>query len=340
MSDFTILIKNWYAKNKRNLPWRQTKNPYFIWLSEVILQQTQVVQGSKYYEAFVTNYPEVELLAKAPQDDVLNLWQGLGYYSRARNLHFAAKQIIEEFDGQFPTNFKSILSLKGVGDYTASAIASIAFNLPHAVVDGNVYRVLSRCFKIDTEINTTTGQKEFKKLAQELLDPKNPGEHNQALMEIGALVCKPQNPLCNECPLIHICLAYQNKSQSQYPNKKAKKPAENRYFDYYIYIENGKTYLAKRDKSSIWAGLYEFPLIESKLKSEPTHLGLKLLFEKKHILTHRIIYARFWKTNQLDVFNKDNYIEIDIDDIEKYPVPQLIVDFLKSNPLFNTNISE
>ena len=191
MKDFSKILSDWYLKNGRELPWRATQNPYFIWLSEIILQQTRVEQGLPYYERFIENFPKIQDLAKASQDKVLLLWQGLGYYSRARNLHSAAKQIVAEYDGVFPNSYQAIHTLNGVGDYTSAAIASFAFGLPYSVVDGNVYRFLSRCFGIATPIDSSEGKKEFAQLAEKLLDKRNPGRHNQAMMEIGAIICKP-----------------------------------------------------------------------------------------------------------------------------------------------------
>ncbi len=207
--NFKKILTNWYSINKRNLLWRSTKNPYFIWLSEIIMQQTQVKQGSPYYEAFINQFPTVFDLAEADEETVLKLWQGLGYYSRARNLHASAKHIAYELNGKFPTTYSEIIKLKGVGDYTASAIASICFDEPTAVVDGNVYRVLSRYFGIDTPINSTQGIKEFKALASTLLDTAHPGDYNQAVMEFGATQCKPKNPYCMVCPLKDSCVALQ-----------------------------------------------------------------------------------------------------------------------------------
>lgn len=227
---FAKKLIDWYLDNKRDLPWRGTKNPYNIWLSEIILQQTRVAQGTPYYFAFIETFPEVTALANAPQEQVLKLWQGLGYYSRARNLHTAAKYIVESCDGVFPDTYKGLLSLKGVGDYTASAIGSICFDLPTAVVDGNVYRVLSRIFGVETPINSSQGMKEFKALAQALLDESRPGTHNQAVMEFGARYCVPQNPNCDACIFNNRCDAYKNKKVALLPVKLKKLKVKKRYF--------------------------------------------------------------------------------------------------------------
>ncbi|MBL4723936.1 MAG: A/G-specific adenine glycosylase, partial [Lutibacter sp.] len=253
----------WYLSNKRDLPWRSTRNPYHIWLSEIILQQTRVDQGMAYYLKFIKVFPTVNDLAAASEEQVLKLWQGLGYYSRARNLHFSAKYVVEQLSGVFPSTYDEILKLKGVGDYTASAIASFCFNEVAAVVDGNVYRVLSRYFGISTPINSTKGIKEFKLLAQELIDVKDPGTHNQAIMEFGARMCKPQNPDCISCPLNESCVAVSEKSIKNLPVKVKKIKIKQRFFNYLvIQTKDKKTKIGKRE-NGIWKNLYEFPLIET-----------------------------------------------------------------------------
>ena len=245
--NFSNLLIQWYLHNKRDLPWRKTIDPYRIWLSEIILQQTRVDQGMAYYFKFIYNFPSVFDLAKASEEDVLKLWQGLGYYSRARNLHFSAKYIVNELKGTFPANYYNLIKLKGVGDYTASAIASICYNESTAVVDGNVYRVLARYFGINTPINTSKGIKKFKQLAQELIDSKNPGTYNQAAMELGATVCKPQKPLCNECVFNNSCVALSKNLISNLPVKVNKLKIKQRYFNYLVITTgNNKTRIEKR----------------------------------------------------------------------------------------------
>jgi len=342
MLQFSTLITSWYRLNARDLPWRATENPYYIWLSEIILQQTRVDQGMNYYHKFVKHYPTIADLANATEDEVLNDWQGLGYYSRARNLQTAAKYIMEELDGKFPTDYNTIRSLKGVGDYTAAAIASFAFNEVQAVVDGNVYRLLSRYFDIETPIDSTAGKKEFKALADELIDPKNPAEHNQAIMEMGALICTPKNPSCEICPLRDGCLAKANNKIDLLPVKSKKTKVRNRYFNYLHIVKDGKTIVHKRGPKDVWQGLYDFPLIE--LKSDralqPTDLKkfgsseAEMCFETKHILSHQRIYARFWKiTNvNLDVFGSD-YNIISIEELGDYPMPQLLIRYLENEEL-------
>ena len=244
MNFFTEEIIRWYNINKRNLPWRNCNDPYLIWLSEVILQQTKIEQGLSYYERFTQKYPTIKQLAEANSDDVMKLWQGLGYYSRARNMHLTAKQIVLERNGIFPNNYQDILNLKGVGNYTAAAIASFAFDLPYAVVDGNVYRVLSRVFGIKKPIDTGAGQKFFAKLAQQLLNINYPAIHNQAIMEFGSQQCRPLKPNCGVCPLKLNCKAYSTNSVNLLPRKKKSIKVSNRYFEYLIYIQKGKIFVA------------------------------------------------------------------------------------------------
>lgn len=348
MEDFSKVLRRWYSVNGRNLPWRSTKNPYFIWLSEVILQQTRVEQGRSYYELFIANFPQVTDLANAKQDKVLRMWQGLGYYSRARNLHSAAKQITESFSGKFPTTFEEIRKLKGVGDYTAAAISSFAFNLPHPVVDGNVYRFLSRYAGIFTPIDSSAGKKEFVALADELLDKKNPGMHNQAMMEIGAMVCKPSNPLCDVCPFANSCFAFENNVIDQLPVKEKKTKVRDRYFTFLIFRDDNNVLIHQRSAKDIWQGLFEFPLMESKksmtinaiVKNEffKNLAGENPIIEKvsvviKHQLSHQTIHAKFIHLRLKKIPAQDKSSDFKIvkfDAIKKYAMPQLIVKYLTS----------
>ncbi|HET8808815.1 MAG TPA: A/G-specific adenine glycosylase, partial [Flavobacteriaceae bacterium] len=262
--NFSEKLIDWYLPQKRELPWRNTVDPYKIWLSEIMLQQTRVAQGLPYYEVFLENFPAVFDLAKASEEKVLKLWQGLGYYSRARNMHFTAKYIAEEKNGEFPKTASGLLKLKGIGDYTAAAIASICFGEPVPVVDGNVYRALSRIFGIETPIDSTLGKKEFKQLAHQLIDPKKPAEHNQALMEFGALQCKPKNPLCETCPFQNSCMALQLGKIEKLPVKTKKIKTTLRHFNYLVFVsKNKQTLLQQRTGKGIWQNLYEFPLLES-----------------------------------------------------------------------------
>lgn len=336
-----ILIR-WYGQNKRDLPWRETKNPYFIWLSEIILQQTRVAQGYDYYTRFTKTFPDVFSLANAHEDEVLKLWQGLGYYSRVRNLHTAAKTIASDFNGVFPSTYKDILSLKGVGEYTAAAIGSFAFGLPHAVVDGNVFRVLSRLFGVDIPIDTTQGKKLFTNLANELLDARHPGEHNQAIMEFGALQCVPTSPNCGTCPLSDICLAYSQNKVSAYPVKQGKTKVKERYFNYLDIRIGASMFLHKRIGNDIWRNLYELPLIETdenlsldRLQKED---AFRQLFDSagvvsvspvgttlKHILSHRIIYANFYRIEiSEDTVIREKFLKIDKADLSSFAISRLV----------------
>jgi len=276
--DFTKKLLKWYAKSNRPMPWKGEKNPYLVWLSEIILQQTRVEQGWPYFERFRDKYPKVEDLANAPEDEVMKLWEGLGYYSRARNLHFTAKYIAQDLGGVFPKTYEEILSLKGVGPYTASAIASFAYGLPHAVVDGNVYRVLSRCFGIDTPIDSTKGKKQFTQLADELLNRKKPGEYNQAIIDFGATHCTPKNPSCGNCELQDICIAFRDDKQGAFPVKEKKIKKRTRYFQYFIVESPDGLLLHKRVEKDIWQNLYEFPVQETEKILETAELLQEDLF--------------------------------------------------------------
>jgi len=346
---FSSQIISWYKQNKRNLPWREIKDPYKIWLSEIILQQTRVEQGIPYYNRFIEDYPAIQNLANAKEEEVLKLWQGLGYYSRARNLHFAAKQVMQEFDGKFPNTHKDILSLKGVGEYTAAAIASFAYDLPHAVLDGNVYRLLARYFGIDIPINSTEGKKTFFALANELLDKKRASDYNQGIMEFGSQQCKPINPDCNICPLQESCVAYQGQSVTELPVKGKTIKKKKIYFDYFFIEYQGNTYLKKRNNKGIWHNLYDFPLIEKDEKTNKKEilaqaqklLGIPLTDfstskEYKHLLSHRIIFTRFWSVKTLLKPILKNAQKIPLADLEQYPIPRLIELFLQDKGLINS----
>jgi len=340
---FSNTLVYWYLKNNRDLPWRKTKNPYFIWLSEIMLQQTRVAQGLSYYLKFTSAFPTVFDLAKADESTILKMWQGLGYYSRARNLHFSAKQIAEELNGQFPSTYAEIIKLKGIGDYTASAIASICFEEPTAVVDGNVYRVLSRYFGIKTATNSTAGIKEFKALAQTLIDRKQSGTFNQAIMDFGALHCKPQNPLCGTCPFSDSCVALEKDLTKELPVKDKKIKVRKRYFNFLV-IKTGdhKTILTERIGKGIWQGLYQFPLIEREkiinqkeiisskeftdLFPDETTLSLFNSKEIVHKLSHQHLYTQFWIVETKTLKNADILWE----NIQDFPVPVLIANFLEA----------
>ncbi|PID68783.1 MAG: A/G-specific adenine glycosylase [Flavobacteriales bacterium] len=342
--NFSKTIINWYLENKRDLPWRNTTDAYRIWLSEIMLQQTRVNQGLPYYLKFINAFPTVYELAKASQDKVLKLWQGLGYYSRARNLHFTAKEIVEKYNGKFPNTYDELLQLKGVGSYTAAAISSISFNKANAVVDGNVFRLLSRVYGIYTPVDTGAGKREFDLLANRLLDKDNPAAFNQSMMDLGAVVCKPKQPDCHKCPLNVNCFAHTNNATIQLPVKSKTKTVKKRYFNYLIYYADSRQIaLHKRTKNDIWRGLYEFPVIESSGKMTKKSLladkdklnghfkAIKdfVLLNKEpviHKLTHQHIYASFWIDSKL----KKNISNLDFSPIKEKPVSVLTAGFVKS----------
>jgi A/G-specific adenine glycosylase len=351
MHFFTKNLQKWYKTNRRDLPWRHTKDPYKIWLSEIIMQQTQVAQGLSYYLKFTRNYPTIKHLAGAPIDTVMKDWQGLGYYSRARNLHETAKQVVKQYKGVFPSEYKKILDLKGVGDYTAAAIASFAFDLPHAVVDGNVYRVLSRVFGIQTPIDSGQGKKEFQLLADSLLPRKEAGDYNQAIMEFGAVQCRPVNPDCMNCIFLDKCAAFVSKKVDQLPVKAQKTKVRNRYFNYIVCNYKDSVYLAKRDKKDIWQGLYEFGLIETSKKTSAGNItsdsGFKKMFpvkgmvlgnvskEYKHILSHQHLYARFYSVQLKEPFRSKHFVKVKTKDLQRYAFPRLIEKYLKEENVIN-----
>ena len=315
---FTTTILQWFRENGRELPWRQTRDAYAIWLSEIILQQTRIEQGRPYWERFMRRWPTVADLAAATEDEVLREWQGLGYYSRARNLHAAARQIVAQ--GGFPTTLEGIKALKGVGDYTAAAIGSIAFDIPAAVVDGNVYRVLSRHYGISTPINTTEGKKEFAALAQQLLPPGEASAYNQGMMDFGAMQCTPQSPRCPDCPLQETCVALREGRVAQLPIKQKTMKAQERHLTY-VYIRcNGHTAIRRRPAGDIWQGLYE------PWSAEQVPRGARLVRQHiRHVLTHRVIYADFWLWEPVRRPSlPDEYFWIEEKDIDQYGVPRLV----------------
>lgn len=341
--DFASQLIQWYRQNKRDLPWRNTRNAYHIWLSEIILQQTRVAQGMPYYYSFVTRFPDVKDLAAADEDSVLKLWQGLGYYSRARNLHFAAKEIAQKYKGKFPKNYEAIRALKGIGDYTAAAIASFAFNMPHAVVDGNVYRVLARVFGIASPIDSPQGKKEFAALAQELLLTKNPAEYNQAIMEFGALQCLPKNPDCGHCCMLDFCQAARNKQVNELPVKAKKTKQRTRFFNYLLLEQGAYTYIKQRGAGDIWQGLFEFPLLETtsdisekELLQSPEwkaffgNLPIQIVNVSpyhKHILSHQILQARFFTIRigkGIPIGIHNSFLKIKRQQLNSYALPRLI----------------
>lgn len=348
--DFAAELIAWYRKNKRDLPWRGTKNPYEIWLSEIILQQTRVEQGMAYYHAFIENFPDVHALARTSEDRVLKTWEGLGYYSRARNLHATARRISREMGGKFPSTHSGLLQLKGVGDYTASAIASICFGESEPVVDGNVYRFLSRYFGIKTPIDSTKGNKKFRELAAELITPKDPGTFNQAMMEFGARQCTPRNPNCGECVFRLSCVALKKKLVDRLPVKAKKTKVTDRYF-YYLVLRNGKnTFIRQRQEKDIWQGLYDFPLMETEKRIDPKSIlkssawkkiigDRKLKFfdvsaEHLHILSHQKLHIIFVQAEIKGKANLRNFSRVKFSALEKFAFPIILKKNLET--LFTT----
>ncbi len=349
MEFFSKRLIKWYKINKRDLPWRGISDPYKIWLSEIILQQTQVVQGLNYYLKFVKHYPNVKLLAKAPSDEVMKHWQGLGYYSRARNLHETAKIISNKHKGVFPTTYNDIRELKGVGDYTAAAIASLAYNLPHAVVDGNVYRVLSRVFGVELAIDSTEGKKYFQKLADDLLPKKEVADYNQAIMEFGAMYCRPANPDCANCIFNDKCVAFQKQKVNELPFKAKKTKVRDRYFNYIVFRYKNDLYIRKRTKKDIWQDLYEFYLIESGKKQKPEAILKSKEFSKltslknvtlrsvsheyKHVLSHQNLHTIFYLAELKAPLSTKLLKKVNISSIHKYALPRLIEKYLKDEDI-------
>jgi A/G-specific adenine glycosylase len=346
MTDFQLQITNWYRQNKRDLPWRNAPSPYKSWLSEIILQQTRVTQGLPYFNKFISKYPDVKAFADAPEDDLLLLWQGLGYYSRVRNMHTAAKQVISEFDGIFPSKFSDLKKLKGIGDYTAAAIASICAEENVAVVDGNVYRVLSRYFNIDTPIDSTLGKKEFQSLAQELIkDCNENGNYNQGMMEIGALICSPKNPDCTNCPINEGCISFSKKNFNLFPVKSKKIKVSERHLNFLVFQNKDYYLIQQRTDKDIWQNLYQFPLIEKEnapideafIKATLKDLNINsaqvsLYQTLKHKLSHRNITADFWEVH-LEKIKSDywpNSIKIKKREIVDFGIPKLIDNYLLS----------
>ena len=351
MTETQEILAHWYETHKRELPWRDAPSPYYVWLSEVILQQTRVSQGLDYFNRFVERWPELSDLAEASEEAVLKMWQGLGYYSRARNLHRCAQQIFKEHDGVFPEELEALKKLQGIGDYTAAAIASIAFDKPCAVVDGNVYRVLARLYDIDTPINSNEGMKTFTELADNLLDKEHPGRHNQAMMEFGALHCVPKNPDCLTCPLQSHCLAFSHHTVAQRPVKLQKTKVRTRFLNYLVIRDkHNNLCLRKRQGDDIWKNLYDFPCIESShtLSSDEliAHPDFTETLPRQdfqisrisppftHKLTHQKLVATFIEikiSDFLPSIQKNNILLVPENELEQYPVPKLVDNYLKPN---------
>jgi A/G-specific adenine glycosylase len=341
---------NWYSINKRQLPWRDTTDPYVIWISEIILQQTRVLQGTDYFVRFIKRFPDIITLANSSEEEVLNYWQGLGYYSRARNLHAASQQIMNAYAGQFPSQYELIAALPGIGPYTAAAVASFAFQLPFAVIDGNVFRFLTRFFGINTPIDETKTRKQVTELATLLLNKNHPDIHNQAIMEFGALQCVPYSPNCTLCPFENACFANIHHLVAQLPIKKKKAQPQHRYFYYIYFVHDDSTYLQKRATKDIWHNLYEFPLFESKEMLSVEQIMQQDFFKNitdsipftlqsaspviKHVLSHQIIHAIFLTLN----INKSNetlnrFVHTSFDALSRFPISRLTEKFLQKQTI-------
>jgi A/G-specific adenine glycosylase len=343
--DFAKGLKDWYQEHRRDLPWRRTTEPYKIWLSEVILQQTRIEHGIRYYRAFLERFPSVHHLAEASEEEVLKMWQGLGYYTRARNLHHTARYISRERAGEFPEEFDSIRGLKGVGPYTAAAIASFCFGQRTPVVDGNVERVLARLEGIEEPVNSNSGKKRIREIASEKIDPEDPATFNQAIMEFGAIHCTPRTPACGTCPFQDDCTAFQKGKVEELPVKRKGKAPRDRYFNYlYLRNENGIV-LEQRRERDIWQHLYQFPLIESKelldgkglrdrhlpdppFGSSKGPLRLELEAEYRHTLSHQRIHARFWRVPLPEKGWPEEWVQVREEDLEHYAFPRPIERFL------------
>ena len=336
--DFSNTLINWYLQHKRDLPWRETTNPYPIWLSEIMLQQTRVAQGTPYFLSFTTHFPTVFDLANANEEKVLKLWQGLGYYSRARNLHKTAQIVANEFNGIFPDNYKDLLKLKGIGDYTAAAIASFSYNEAVPVVDGNVFRVLSRYFDVENDISINATKKVFAELAFELMPKDNPAQFNQAIMEFGALQCVPKSPNCSICPFNESCAALQKNKIDKLPVKTKKVKVTNRFLNYLIYNDKkNETIIQKRTEKGIWQNLFEFPLLETENSVDLDFISENIVSENAvrfickinneeiiHKLTHQKLHINFWKI-EIDGILQNG---LTFDNIKTYPFPIVIANFI------------
>lgn len=338
----SALLIDWYHQNKRNLPWRNSRNPYFIWLSEVILQQTRVDQGTSYYHKFTERYPTIVDLAEASEEDVMLSWQGLGYYSRARNLHAAAKSVVTDYNGKFPDKYQEIRNLKGVGDYTAAAVASIAFDLTYAAVDGNVNRVISRLFEVEENPLLPPGKRKILEISNMLLDSKNPGTYNQAMMELGATVCKPRNPVCGICPVKQYCGAFASGRLHDFPVKGEKTKVKTRYLHFAIFKDaENRVLVSRRASNDIWKGLYQFPLLETDGPVEPHMLSIpgtenmkltKVQTNVRHLLTHRELIIGFYhfEGEKLPTGVWEDFESFSASDLSKLAFPRAITRYLEN----------
>jgi A/G-specific adenine glycosylase len=341
--DLSDELTSWYTQNKRDLPWRNTTDAYTIWLSEIILQQTRVEQGLPYFYRFAERYPDVQSFSAAEEDDILRLWQGLGYYSRGRNMLKTARQVMQDFNGAFPVEYVQLLKLKGVGEYTAAAISSFAANEARAVVDGNVYRVLARYFGIDEPINSPKGKKVFQQIADDVLDKSRPALHNQAMMEFGAMLCKPKNPACGICPVRIGCKAFKTNATTYLPVKLKTVKIKSRFFNYLLIFNGDKILINKRGEGDIWANMYDFPMIETLELIDTAELiklpemqkfGNKVALKEasgtiKHVLTHQHLFVRFFIMEILDHTPHNNQTYIESKKLENLALPQPIFKFIK-----------
>lgn len=349
--DFSSILFKWYRTNARDLPWRNTINPYHIWVSEVILQQTRVVQGISYYNRFIERFPTIQSLAQANIDDVMKVWQGLGYYTRARNLKAGANQVIEQYNGNLPKTYKELLRIKGIGAYSAAAVASFAFGEAVPAVDGNGYRILSRIFGIFTPIDSGTGKKEFFALANELIPKNESGRFNQALIDFGALQCTPKSPVCSGCPFSVHCYAYKNNLTTVLPIKRKKKPPVERFFYYFLIKHKGHTFIKRRQEKDIWHSLYEFPMIETggtlgheqlierigslNFLSDSAVKVLSISQPIRHLLSHRTIWATFiiLEIDNPNYILSNEYVRVPIGGVSDYSLPRLIDIYMAAEPV-------
>jgi A/G-specific adenine glycosylase len=346
--NFTDELVQWYLINKRDLPWRNTTDAYTIWLSEIILQQTRVEQGLPYFNRFLEKYPTVTDFAAAHEDEVLKLWQGLGYYSRGRNMLKTARLVQEQYNGVFPQSYDELIKLKGIGEYTAAAIASFSANEAKAVVDGNVYRVLARYYGIYDAINSTTGKKLFQQIANDLINKKSPALHNQAMMEFGAMLCKPKNPACGICPVHAGCEAFKTNATTALPVKLKTVKVKERFFNYFLITDANNILMNKRGDKDIWANMYDLPMVET-ASLLPAHelislsavasifgTGLNIIEDtpvQKHILTHQRLFVRMIKTDTPPVKLNENWLYVPIENLPELALPKIIFILIKN--IFN-----
>ncbi len=325
---FTETLLHWYIDNRRSLPWRGERDVYKIWVSEIILQQTRISQGWDYYLRFINTFPSVKTLAEADEAEVLRVWQGLGYYSRARNMHAAAKSIMEQYGGRFPSDYNNIRQLKGIGDYTAAAICSFAYGLPYPAVDGNVLRIISRVFGLHDNIMEGETKKNITELCAKLIKGTNPADFNQALMDFGSLQCVPKNPSCGICPLQNECYAYKNDEVELLPVNIKNIKVKQRHFHFFVYVINNQILIEKREANDIWKNLYQLPMMETNTNKKLKH---KLLYQTKHQLTHQTLHARFYEVSDTSILPSASgeRFAIEIEKLNNYAFPQLIVNFFK-----------